>query len=216
MTCRALILPPILVVAGLLCWGAGFVWFLHITAEPPNPPPAHVDGIVALTGGAGRVEAALRLLASGQGERLLVSGTGANTDLAALARLARIDVSALAPAITLGHYAASTQGNAVETAAWAAQNRVQSLIVVTAAWHMPRAMAELRQALPDVRLFAVPVEPLADADRPAADHSPSLRMRAEEYTKYLLVVAGLSPWFPHREAVTNTGSPLGAPSGAAG
>jgi uncharacterized SAM-binding protein YcdF (DUF218 family) len=196
---RRLVLP-LLAAAGLLCWGIGFVWFLHITAEPPDPPPPHVDGIVALTGGAGRVETALHLLVSGQGERLLISGIGAGADLATLARLARVDVSALAPSITLGRFAASTNGNAVETAAWAAQNRIRSLVVVTAAWHMPRAMAELHHALPGVRLFAAPVEPLAEADRLAAEHGPSLRLQAEEYTKYLLVVAGLSPWFPHREA----------------
>ena len=93
--------------------------------------------------------------------------------------------------------------NAVETAAWATQNNIRSLIVVTAGWHMPRALAELRQALPDVRIYPLPVTS-EDSDR--ATRLPSLRVRAEEYTKYLLVMAGLSPWFPHREAAPAAGA----------
>lgn len=208
---RRVLLPLIaaLVAAGALGWGVGFVWFLHVTAQPAAPPPAHADGVVALTGGAGRVELALRLLATGQADRLLVSGIGGNADLSALAHHAKVDVSMLEASITLGRYAASTQGNAVETAAWATQNRIRALIVVTAAWHMPRAIAELRQALPAVRLFPYPVEPPEYVEHITAERGPSLRLRAEEYTKYLLVIAGISSWLPHREAALSSTATLG-------
>ena len=153
-----------------------------MTCQAANaaPPPPHTDGIVALTGGAGRVELALRLLASGQAEKLLVSGIGGGTDLATLGRLAGIDTAPLADRITLGRYAASTRGNGVETAAWAEQNRIRSLIVVTASYHMPRALTELHQALPDVRLFPLPVRPASGS----AERMPGWRLEAEEYTKY--------------------------------
>ena len=193
-----------------LGWCLGFAWFLNATTRPPSPPPAHVDGIVALTGGAGRVELALRVLARGEADRLLISGIGGNTDMATLGRLAGMDLAPMADDITLGRYATSTRGNAVETAAWAVQHGIRSLIVVTAAYHMPRAVAELHEALPDVHLYPMPVEPSSSA---GADHGPtppmfngpSLRLRAEEYTKYLLVLAGLSPWFPHRDAAPHVG-----------
>ncbi|WP_428485087.1 YdcF family protein [Rhodopila sp.] len=209
---RPLTLLTAAAVVGALCWGAGFIWFLQLTARPAAPPPPHVDGVVALTGGAGRVELALHLLATGQADKLLVSGIGGSADLPTLARLARIDVSALAPSITLGRYAASTQGNAVEAAAWAAQNRIRTIIVVTAAYHMPRALAELRQALPLVRLYPLPVEPAlaSGADDARIDRGPTLRLQAEEYIKYLLVLAGVSPWFPHRAAISNMVAKLSA------
>jgi uncharacterized SAM-binding protein YcdF (DUF218 family) len=199
------LLAGFLVIA-VLSWGAGFVWFIHETTQAVVPPPPHVDGVVALTGGAGRVELALRLLATGEADKLLVTGIGGNTDLAALGRLAGMDLSPLAARITLGRYAASTQGNAVETAAWAAQNGLRSIVVVTANYHMPRALTELRQALPAVELYPLPVQSYLRgeaAEGTVAERGPSLRLQAEEYTKFLLAIAGLSPWLPHREVAAS-------------
>lgn len=196
------------VLAGAVCWAGGFAWFIDVTRQPGQPPP-HADGIVALTGGAGRVELALHLLADDRADRLLVSGIGGGTDLTTLSRLAGIDTARLADRITLGRYAASTRGNGVETAAWAEQNRIGSLIVVTAAFHMPRALAELHQALPGVRLFPLPVFP-SQARGGTADRGPGLRLQAEEYTKYLLTASGLSALFPQREPLSATAMQAGA------
>ena len=187
----------LLAVAGAVAWAGGLIWFVNATRRSPEPPPPHTDGIVALTGGAGRVELALHLLADGRADRLLLSGIGGGTDLATLGRLAGIDTAPLAYRITIGRYAASTRGNGIETAAWAEQNHVGSLIVVTAAYHMPRALAELRQNLPDVRLFSLPVR--SGNEHGALDKGVSLRLEAAEYTKYLLTASGVSAWLPRRE-----------------
>jgi uncharacterized SAM-binding protein YcdF (DUF218 family) len=195
-------------VASAACWAAGFLWFHTFTGHPAESPPPHADGIVALTGGAGRVELALRLLASGRADRLLLSGIGGGTDLGTLGRLAGIDTAPLASHITLGRHATSTRGNGQETASWAEQNGIGSLIVVTAAYHMPRALVELRQALPDVHLFPIPVFP--GGDRGTAENRPSLRLEAEEYTKYLLTASGLSVWLPHREPAFAPAEPASA------
>jgi uncharacterized SAM-binding protein YcdF (DUF218 family) len=192
-----------LLLASAACWMGGFLWFVQVIGRPAEPPP-HTDGIVALTGGAGRVELAMQLLAGGQADRLLLSGIGGGTELATLGRLAGIDTARFADRITLGRYAASTRGNGEETAVWAEQNRIGSLIVVTAAYHMPRALAELTQALPDVRLFPLPVHP------GTAERAPGFRLEAQEYTKYILTASGLSFWFPHREPISLSGMPGGA------
>lgn len=189
---RAVRLLLLLGGAGLL---AGFGWFVHLTVRLPPPLPAHADGIVALTGGHGRVETALRLLAENRADRLLVSGIGGGTELATLGHLAGINPIPLAPRITLGRYAASTRGNGVEAAAWAARNNIASLIVVTAGYHMPRALAELRSALPKVALYPLPVQPPDGTDR-----GPGWKLEAEEYAKFLFTVSGISTWLPRREA----------------
>ena len=197
-----------LVAACAACWTGGFVWFLGVTSRPAQSPP-YADGIVALTGGAGRVELALRMLANGQASRLLLSGIGGGTELVTLGRLAGVDTSGLTERVTLGRYAASTRGNGVETAAWVEQNRIKSLIVVTAGYHMLRALAELRRAAPDVRLYPLPVDPTAM--HPGDDgYRPGLRLKAVEYTKYLLTVSGLSTWLPRREPMPTPALPSGA------
>lgn len=179
----------------VLIWGGGFIWFVQAARTPVMPPPV-ADGIVALTGGAERVEAALRLLADDRAARLLVSGIGSGVDLAILARRAELDPLPLAPRVTLGRAAMTTRGNALETASWVRTYNIGSLIVVTAFYHMPRAMAELGRTLPDVRLYPYPVlSPLGSGtNRPV-----TMRLLAEEYNKYLFVAAGLSAWLPPRD-----------------
>ena len=86
-----------------LLWLAGFAWFLRLAERTP-PPPSHADGIVALTGGAGRVETALRLLAEGRARIALVSGVGGAAEFAALAHRAGVD-PALGARVTLGRAA---------------------------------------------------------------------------------------------------------------
>ncbi|HTZ70534.1 MAG TPA: YdcF family protein, partial [Acetobacteraceae bacterium] len=50
-------------------WLGGFVWFADDAVRVPPPPPA-ADGIVALTGGAERVAAAIDLLQANRGRLL--------------------------------------------------------------------------------------------------------------------------------------------------
>lgn len=175
----------------LVSVGCGFDWFVAQVRRAAVPKAAMADGIVALTGGADRVETALRLLASGRARVLLVSGVGGAADLPALGRHAGLrpaELAVLRDRITLGRTAASTHGNAVETAAWAREHAVGSLLVVTAAYHMPRAMAELSRALPGTKLYAMPVS------RHPTTSPASLRLLAAEYAKFLAVEVGLPVW----------------------
>jgi uncharacterized SAM-binding protein YcdF (DUF218 family) len=178
-------------VAGLI----GFAWFVHIAARSP-PLPAQADGIVALTGGADRVETALHLLADGRARKLLLSGIGGNAELATLAHRAGIDPVPIAADVTLGRNATTTRGNADETALWAQENAIRSLIVVTAGYHMPRALAEIARAIPDVTLYPLPVTPHALRDTGAAGRAMRLRLMAEEYVKFLAASLDLTALAP--------------------
>ena len=107
--------------------------------------------------------------------------------------------------MTIGRTATTTRGNALETAAWARTNGIRSLLVVTASYHMPRAMLELRRVLPDTTLYPVPVWP------PAAQRwsAPTLRLIAEEYIKYLATPLGLTTVLPVREPLAVHGGHAG-------
>jgi uncharacterized SAM-binding protein YcdF (DUF218 family) len=197
---RALVLPVLLAAS----WAGGFAWFLLATGSTAAPPP-HADAILALTGGAGRVEAALRLLAEGRADRLLVSGVGRAAEFPELAHRAGVG-SALAPRVTLGRAALSTRGNAAEAADWVRQHGVRSLIVVTSFYHMPRALAELRQTLPEVTLHPSPVPPPLGR---AVSEVVGLRLLASEYSKFLVAELGLSRLRAREEASDGRGQPEG-------
>jgi uncharacterized SAM-binding protein YcdF (DUF218 family) len=179
-----------LLAALCLLWGIGFLVFLGVvfTASPPNPlPPA--DGIIALTGGHDRVAAGLALLAEHEAPRLLISGAGRGTYLGDFTADDTAAATKYAADITLGHMAATTHGNALEAATWAHEYIMQSLIIVTADYHMPRALLEIQHALPDVTLIPAPVRPPAMSKFLSVN---TLRLLAAEYTKFLVVRAGLS------------------------
>ena len=81
-------------------------------------PSRNADGIVVLTGGALRISDALELLASGHGQRLLISGV--NPRDAAPPRSPRLVPEHqrwFACCVDLDHSATNTIGNAIETAA---------------------------------------------------------------------------------------------------
>jgi uncharacterized SAM-binding protein YcdF (DUF218 family) len=180
------------IAAGMLACTASFAWFLHL-ADSRAQAPAHVDGIVAFTGGPDRVETALHLLADGRADRLLLSGIGGGAELSELAHRAGVDPLTLAPRVTIDRTAATTKGNALATADWARRNDIHSLLVVTAAYHMPRALTELGRTLPGVTLHPLPVAP------PEQSTDPPLRLMAEEYIKFLATATGLTTVLPERE-----------------
>lgn len=178
---------------------AGYVWFRAETAEAPDDTATRTDAIIVLTGGADRIEAALRLLESGMAPRLLVSGAAPRLTLAELARAHNRDPAALAGRVTLGQAAATTVGNAAEAAAFARAHNLRSLRVVTAGYHMPRALLELRRALPDATLVAHPVQPAALADG-ALPPRRAWTLLPLEYAKHLAAALGLTRLLTARDS----------------
>ncbi|HTW68922.1 MAG TPA: YdcF family protein [Acetobacteraceae bacterium] len=185
-------------LAAIVAWIGGLAWFIHMVGRPVPPPP-EADGIVALTGGADRVAVALRLLRAQRAPRLLLSGIGGGAELPGLARRADVNPAPLAGEVTLGRQATSTRGNALETAAWVHRHDIRSLIVVTAFYHMPRALTELRRTLPGVTLYP---DPVLTPRSGGIGRVVTLRLITEEYTKYLLAVVGVTDLVPDRMAET--------------
>jgi uncharacterized SAM-binding protein YcdF (DUF218 family) len=176
---------------GLLALLAGFGWFLALATRGPAEPTRHTDGIAVLTGGAERVETGLRLLREGRAERLLVSGVHPQVTLADVARLAALEPEALAGRVSLGPRATTTRGNAAEIAEWARAEHLRSLRVVTAGYHMSRALLELRRTLPEAELVAHPVVPARLRDPAAGGQPRTWSLLAGEYLKFLAAWASL-------------------------
>src|SRR5690606_2006659 len=120
------------------------------------------DAIVVLTGGSGRLEYGLQLLAEGKAPVLFVSGAEASVTMGDILRRApqnvRRQLADHPSSIVLGR-AENTIGNAEETAQWLKDHAVSRLILVTSNYHMPRSLLEFSDRLPDTVLIPAPVMP---------------------------------------------------------
>jgi uncharacterized SAM-binding protein YcdF (DUF218 family) len=153
------------------------------------------DGIVALTGGASRITDAVELLASGRGQRLLITGVAPTTNMAELIRLVPDHERWFGCCIDLDYTAVNTIGNAVETRRWALERGFRSLVVVTSSYHMPRAMLEIGHRLPDVTLIPFPVVTEQRRAGPWWSNAGAVKILVFEYLKFIVAAAriGLEP-----------------------
>lgn len=176
----------VLVLIGLSAFAGGFLVFADHVANARAPHRPHADGIVALTGGADRIEDAAALLGKGSASRLLISGVHESTTGGALAERSPQLARLMGCCVDLGREALDTRGNAEETGDWARRRGYDSLIVVTSAYHMPRSLSEIARELPDVKLVPYPVNP-DGRDYAGWQRDPDLfRLLLVEYTKYIL------------------------------
>ena len=161
---------------------AGFAWLVpseQVTLD------RNADGIVVLTGGTSRVNDALELLASGRGKRLLITGVNAGTTTGDIAHEVLNYDRWLSCCVDLDYSALNTLGNAVQTRRWALDHGFGSLIVVTSAYHMPRALAELAHQLPDAALVPYPVVSDRLRVEPWWSNGDTAKLVLSEYLKFL-------------------------------
>ena len=185
-----------------LIWFAGLLAFAgRVQQSTPARAPEQAEGIVALTGPNSneRIAAALGLLQDGMGRRLLISGVNPGATREDIRNVSKPARRLYDCCVDLGFTAADTVGNARETADWARSMRMRNLIIVTADYHMPRAMLELRAVMREpqftLQTYAVPTPSLKAR---SWWRSPrSARLMVTEYCKYLAILA--------REAVLGLG-----------
>jgi len=161
----------------LIVWALGFVWF---AIDLPGPARGGAEGVrtdavVVPTGGAGRIERGLQIMATGRSGHMLVSGVDPEVKPREFAVQFKVPMKAMECCITLGYEAVDTRGNAAEIAKWIAESDYRSVRLVTTDWHMRRASGELRHVLPDS------ISVVEDA----APSEPSLQTLFLEYHKLL-------------------------------
>lgn len=176
MTKRKALILLLLII--LSAWGLSFgIFYKKIQWTEDAEPQIITDGIVVLTGGAGRIEEALKLMEAHQAKRLLISGVHPNVAAQTLQSLTGRGKELFECCIDIDHKALDTVGNALESAKWSKINKLKSLTIVTAHYHMPRAMVEFRRHHKDIILVPHPV--VADV---------SFRYLLTEHQKYLIAI----------------------------
>jgi uncharacterized SAM-binding protein YcdF (DUF218 family) len=166
------------------------IGFARFAGSLPRPTDneSRTDAIVVLTGGSDRIAAGLALLAARKADRLFVSGVhpGVSLDDLLRANSATPAQAALASSIDLGDTAGDTFGNSVETVDWMRANHFRSMRLVTADYHMRRALIEFRMEAPDLTIIPNPIRPsTARTDEWWRDRA-AFSLLLGEYGKYLV------------------------------
>ena len=194
---RFVIYLILIISAGLII---GFFTFANKVSNmvPPSKIPV-ADGIVVWTGkGGDRLSQAGNLWANGHGERLLVSGVNKALSDQAVYDLLMLPDGKGDCCVDIDYKALDTIGNAKETHNWMTSLGYEHIILVTSAYHMPRAEIEISAFSGRVRITPFPVA----YDPAGAWWKDGLRRKRliREYGKLLLTYLRQSGNKKQREA----------------
>lgn len=149
----------LLLFALLLLWLGGFAWFVMFSAflPPADPSEEKTDAVVVLTGGDMRIETGLNLYAEGLAPNLFISGVHPDVTKFEIMQMWKGYGSLPECCLTLGYHATTTAENAQEIKEWIGPLGYRSIRLVTANYHMPRALLEVTYALPGIKIIPHPI-----------------------------------------------------------
>ncbi|MFC5385662.1 YdcF family protein [Aquamicrobium segne] len=183
---RALRASAILALGLATCFVAGFGLFASHVSQMDTPADlAKADAIIVLTGGQSRLDAAMHLLETGKGERLLISGVHPSTSREQLQNALGSNSPLFACCVDIDRAALDTIGNAEESAKWVNEHAYENIILVTNNYHMPRSLLEMGRLLQDAQLHPYPVVNSKLDDGKWLTKPHALRVLFTEYNKYL-------------------------------
>jgi len=174
----------------LLSFALGFALFsTHVGRLAAPQAQKAADAIIVLTGGQSRIDAAVDLLKSGKGKRLLISGVNPIARPEDLRRATGAARSLFSCCVDIDHAALDTIGNAEESAKWMHANAFSTAILVTNNYHMPRSLLEMRRIDDSIELIPYPVVNTRIDRGEWMLNADALRVLFTEYTKYLAAIA---------------------------
>ncbi|MDC0074525.1 YdcF family protein [Alphaproteobacteria bacterium] len=122
----------------------GFFIFLYSTIFSYKTDDRYTDAVVVFTGSPGRLNEGVKILEKKLAKKMLVTGVNSNTIHKTEEWLSNL-TSQYDCCIELGVQAQNTEGNARETLDWIKANKFTSIRLVTANYHMPRSVIELKR-----------------------------------------------------------------------
>jgi len=136
-----------------IIWLAG-LWgfYIHIYSLPKTDPDKTTQAIVVLTGGPKRINTGFDLLEQGKAKYLFISGVNTKVSVEQLLSMWKEDLETEPCCIILGHIAKNTSENASEAKDWIDMNNIQSIRLITANYHMPRALLEFEAIMPEMSI----------------------------------------------------------------
>ena len=120
-----------------MLWCGALVWFVQSMPSKSVPASVTTEAIIVLTGGQGRVEHGLEMLAEGAAPVLFISGVGQHVTLmqmlaAHTTREVQEKILTLQPEIIFDYLADTTQSNADQASEFVQKRRIRSIRLITA------------------------------------------------------------------------------------
>lgn len=134
------------IAAFVLLYAFGFLAFAVTLPRPISG--VRTDAVIVPTGGPGRIQRGLAVVAQGEAKELFVSGVDPEVKPREFAAEFEVAPETMECCVTLGFLAVDTRSNAGEAAQWLADRKYSSVRLVTTDWHMARAASEFAEALP--------------------------------------------------------------------
>ena len=124
------------------------------------------SNIVILTGGSNRIKEGLKILndinkVTKAKFKILISGTGKGFTKATLKKLltSNFNLKLVECCTELESISKDTYSNASETYKWTEKNDINNFILITSNYHMPRAILEFKNRMPNQKIFTYPITP---------------------------------------------------------
>lgn len=132
-------------------WIFGLIVF--VDSIPKTTPDESADAIIVFTGGPDRVKVGETLFKEKRGWYLFISGVHPSAHLQDLLNIPEID----RPRVTLDTRSHDTVANVEESSRWVQQCRFHRILLVTAHYHLPRAIMLFHRELPELTIIPYPV-----------------------------------------------------------
>ncbi len=174
-----------LLIIGFVAWFGGLVWFIDDMPQGSPTPQTKTKAIVVLTGGNNRIAEGLTLLSQKKSPKLMISGVRRGASLQAVIRASGYQGFVNAQRVTLDYKSTTTVENAKNVARWCRRKQIDSIRLVTANYHMKRALIEFNHTLKNVKIISHAVNPLDSPRNSWCKDYKVFCLYLNEYHKYL-------------------------------
>ena len=152
--------------------------------------------IVILTGGANRIKDGLKIIQDFKNSKninykILVSGTGMGFTKSSLKKKLgpNFNSQLIQCCIDLDGVSKNTLTNASETFKWTIKNDIKEFILITSNYHMPRAILEFKNVMPNLKIYTYAITPKKHDIENWLSSYQTFSLVFTEYCKF--IIAGL-------------------------
>ena len=155
-----------------------------------------IPNIVILTGGANRIKDGLKIIQDFKNSKninykILVSGTGMGFTKSSLKKKLgpNFNSQLIQCCIDLDGVSKNTLTNASETFKWTSKNDIKEFILITSNYHMPRAILEFKNVMPNLKIYTYAITPKKHDIENWLSSYQTFSLVFTEYCKF--IIAGL-------------------------